>query len=216
MEQKYNDSGAVRVARRIGKEAPSCPKCGAKTYVQEIEINSEDEIIATFACRSERCEYARHGIKFYRRMATEAAKKLFAEIPKEEAAALIREERAAEAAKIPCGHCGELLRHIRTKIVPGGKVVHEFKCENPRCLSLLGKVQISFCESDIEKIERRAAAKKWVCPVCGREERGATVICKYRGGEICAEHCEKCEYRDKQTSTGICMHPNGRKKSRRE
>lgn len=216
MEQKYNDSGAVRVARRIGKEAPSCPKCGAKTYVQEIEINSEDEIIATFACRSEKCEYARHGIKFYRRMATEAAKKLFAEIPKEEAAALIREERAAEAAKIPCGHCGELLRHIRTKIVPGGKVVHEFKCENPRCLSLLGKVQISFCESDIEKIERRAAAKKWVCPVCGSEERGATVICKYRGGEICERHCLECEYRDKQTSTGICMHPNGRKKSRRE
>lgn len=216
MEQKYNDSGAVRVARRIGKEAPSCPKCGAKTYVQEIEINSEDEIIATFACRSERCEYARHGIKFYRRMATEAAKKLFAEIPKEEAAALIREERAAEAAKIPCGHCGELLRHIRTKIVPGGKVVHEFKCENPRCLSLLGKVQISFCESDIEKTERRAAAKKWVCPVCGSEERGATVICKYRGGEICERHCLECEYRDKQTSAGICMHPNGRKKSRRE
>lgn len=216
MEQKYNDSGAVRVARRIGKEAPSCPKCGAKTYVQEIEINSEDEIIATFACRSERCEYARHGIKFYRRMATEAAKKLFAEIPKEEAAALIREERAAEAAKIPCGHCGELLRHIRTKIVPGGKVVHEFKCENPRCLSLGGKVQISFCESDIEKIERRAAAKKWVCPVCGSEERGATVICKYRGGEICERHCLECKYRDKQTSTGICMHPNGRKKSRRE
>lgn len=216
MEQKYNDSGAVRVARRIGKEAPSCPKCGAKTYVQEIEINSEDEIIATFACRNEKCEYARHGIKFYRRMATEAAKKLFAEIPKEEAAALIREERAAEAAKIPCGHCGELLRHIRTKIVPGEKVVHEFKCENPRCLSLLGKVQISFCESDIEKIERRAAAKKWVCPVCGSEERGATVICKYRGGEICERHCLECEYRDKQTSTGICMHPNGRKKSRRE
>lgn len=216
MEQKYNDSGAVRVARRIGKEAPSCPKCGAKTYVQEIEINSEDEIIATFACRSEKCEYARHGIKFYRRMATEAAKKLFAEIPKEEAAALIREERAAEAAKIPCGHCGELLRHIRTKIVPGGKVVHEFKCENPRCLSLGGKVQISFCESDIEKIERRAAAKKWVCPVCGSEERGATVICKYRGGEICERHCLECKYRDKQISTGICMHPNGRKKSRRE
>ena len=216
MEQRYNENGVVRVARSIGENAPHCPKCGRKARVLEMEINGEDEIIATFACENGGCEYARHGIKFYRRMTPSAAKKLFAEIPKEEAAALMREERAARAANIPCGHCGQMMRHMRTKIIPGGRTVHEFKCENPRCLSLGRKVQISLCKSDIEKIEKRAAAEKWVCPVCGSEKHGATVICKYKGGEICAEHCEKCEYRDRVTSLGACLHPEVKESSRRK
>ena len=197
----------------LDKAAPRCPKCQEAEHLVEAEINGGDEVIATYECKNAECGYKKFKIKTYRRMLPAAAEKLLKEAPQEEMKKLFRQERAAEAERIPCG---ELLRHIRTKIVPGGKVVHEFKCENPRCLSLLGKVQISFCESDIEKIERRAAAKKWVCPVCKAKEAAHRVICKYKGGEICEEHCEKCEYRDRVTSLGACLHPEIKESSRRK
>lgn len=204
-----------KIAKSIRDGAPRCPECGAKTYVYEVEIKGREEIIATCECRSSGCGYAKHGIKLYRRMLPEAAKKLFEGISAEEAEGLFREEEAARIAKIPCGRCGGLLRHISTRILADGRILHEFKCDNPRCISLGSKVKISFCKSDIEKIEQRAAAEKWVCPICGATERPAgTVQCRYRGGEICTRHCIECEYRENVTSLGMCVHPKVKERHR--
>lgn len=185
-----------KIAKSIRDGAPRCPECGAKTYVYEVEIKGREEIIATCECRSSGCGYAKHGIKLYRRMLPEAAKKLFEGISAEEAEGLFREEEAARIAKIPCGRCGGLLRHISTRILADGRILHEFK-------------------SDIEKIEQRAAAEKWVCPICGATERPAgTVQCRYRGGEICTRHCIECEYRENVTSLGMCVHPKVKERHR--
>ena len=53
--------------------------------------------------------------------------------------------------------------------------------------------------------------KKWVCPVCKAKEAAHRVICKYKGGEICEEHCFNCEWKEHITSLEHCTHPKTRK-----
>lgn len=200
----------------LDKAAPRCPKCQEAEHLVEAEINGGDEVVATYECKNAECGYKKFKIKTYRRMLPAAAEKLLKEAPQEEMKKLFRQERAAEAARIPCGHCGGVMSYKRTKILTDGRIIHEYRCENPRCLWTGGAVNISFCDEDIEKIERRAANTKWVCPVCKAKETAHRVICKYKGGEICEEHCEKCEYRDRVTSLGACLHPEIKESSRRK